>query len=77
MNSLVKIPGTLTARVVNGRIAGYSFLISANDAGYFGEPFICIDGDEITHDDFSDMVDDAVTISNDNQSAFILVELES
>ena len=77
MNSLVHIPGRLTAHVVNGRIIGYMFDIAANDAGYFGPAFITEEGPEIDETRMSDLVADSLTISRDRKVAFLTVELGS
>ena len=75
MNSRIFIPGRLTAKIENGRITGYVFDIAANDAGYFGDAFQIIEGDEMTDNDFSDVVADSLMITQDRKSAFISVEL--
>lgn len=75
MNSTIHIPGSLTAKIENGRITGYVFMIAANDAGYFGPAFRLFDGDEVTDEQMSDLIADTLTISQDRQSAFITVEL--
>lgn len=77
MNSLVQIPGTLTATIANGRITGYVFDIAANDAGYFGPALIVIEGDELTEDQMSDVIADSLSISQDRKTAFLAVELGS
>jgi hypothetical protein len=75
MNSTIHIPGSLTAKIENGRITGYVFMIAANDAGYFGPAFRLFDGDEVTDEQMSDLIADTLTISQDRQSAFMTVEL--
>jgi hypothetical protein len=75
MNSTINIPGRLSAKIENGRITGYVFMIAANDAGYFGPAFNLIEGDELTDDQMSDAISDTLMISGDKQSAFITVEL--
>ena len=75
MNSTIIIPGTLTAKIENGRITGYVFDIAANDAGYFGKTFHLIEGDELNEEQMSDLVADTLMISQDRQSAYMTVEL--
>ena len=75
MNSLIHIPGRLTAQIVNGRITGYVFDIAANDAGYFGPALVVIEGDELTEDQMSNVIADSLSISRDRQTAFVSVEL--
>lgn len=77
MNSTVQIPGTLTAKIENGRIVGYVFDIAANDAGYFGPAFVHYEGDEVTDDQMSDAIADSLMFTQDRKSAFISVELGS
>ena len=77
MSSLIEIPGYMQARVENGRITGYVFTIAANDAGYFGEEIINLEGDELTPEEFFDMVSDTIMTSYDKRSGFITVELGS
>jgi len=77
MNSTIHIPGQLTAKIRNGRVIGYVFDIAANDAGYFGDAFNLIEGDEMTEDEFSDLVADSLMSTQDCKSAFFSVELGS
>jgi hypothetical protein len=77
MESQIEIPGSLTARIVRGRIVGYTFTPFAAHAGYFGEPIINVEGDQINDTKFFDLVADTMAISQDNKSAFIAVEWES
>jgi hypothetical protein len=75
MNSTIHIPGRLTAKISNGRIIGYVFDIAANDAGYFGDAFNLIEGDEMTANEFSDLVTGSLMFTQDRKSAFFSVEL--
>jgi hypothetical protein len=75
MNSTIFIPGRLTAKIENGRITGYVFDIAADDAGYFGDAFQIIEGDDMTDTDFSDVIADSLMITQDRTTAFISVEL--
>jgi hypothetical protein len=67
--SIVQIPGIVTARVERGRVTGYTFTPRAADAGYFGEAIYTIDGPKIDQDEFFGMVNRTLMISNDNKSA--------
>lgn len=77
MSSLIEIPGYMQAKVENGRITGYVFIIAANDAGYFGEEIINLEGDDLAPSEFFDMVSDTIMTSYDKRSGFITVELGS
>jgi hypothetical protein len=76
MNSQIEIPGMMVARIEDGRITGYTFAPLAAHAGYFGDPIIHLDGDEIADTDFFDLVSNTMSYSQDHKSAFIAVEWE-
>ena len=77
MSSRVEIPGYMTATVENGRITGFVFNIAANDAGYFGEEIVNLEGDDLDPSEFFEMMTNVIAISSDKKSAFITVELGS
>ncbi len=67
--TIIEIPGIFLARVVNGRIIGYTFTPRAADAGYFGEATYHVDGPEIDQETFFQMISPTLMNSSDNQSA--------
>lgn len=76
----LRVPGTMYARFADGKLTGFTFTPAAADAGYFGEAFEVWhwDGEcTITHEEFSNMVSDVLTISQDQKSAHFVCEWES
>lgn len=79
MNTIT-IPGTMYARITDGRIEGFCFQPAAADAGYFGEAFHPFNWDgecEITEDEFSDMVADKLMLPTDRHSSSFVCEWQS
>lgn len=65
----VQIPGTMSARVINGNIIGFDFSPAAAYAGYFGEDINVTEGPEITAEDFWSMVANKLTHDYQMQSS--------
>ena len=74
MTTRVQIPGDLIATVENGRITGYTFSPAAAYAGYFLPGTNVVEGDEITSDEFFDLVPDTLTVTQDKKSSFFSAE---
>ena len=70
----VQIPGTMSARVAHGRIIGFDFSPAAAYAGYFLPGTNVVEGDEITSDEFFDLVPDTLTVTQDKKSSFFSAE---
>jgi hypothetical protein len=73
----VFVPGTLMATIEHGRIVNYTFTPAAADAGYFGDAITVWDGEDITSEEFFDLVSTSLTFSYNSQSAFFACEWQS
>ena len=74
MTTRVQIPGDLIATIENGRITGYTFSPAAAYAGYFLPGENVIEGDEISSQDFWDLVPSTLTSTQDKKSSFFSAE---
>jgi hypothetical protein len=77
MNSKVEIPGRMIATISHGRMANFTFVPHAANAGYFGPGIEAEDGDDVSADQFFDLVSEALMVSYDKKSAHFTCEWES
>jgi|APGre2960657404_1045060.scaffolds.fasta_scaffold172588_1 hypothetical protein len=75
MTTYMEIPGSLTAKIVNDKIVGYTFIPHGADAGYFGPAAVHVEGPEIDETLFFDMITDSLQFVGDN--AIFICEWES
>lgn len=72
--TMIEIPGAITARVKDGRIVGFTFVPHAANAGYFGDEIVVLRGEPMTPEDFFDMVASTLMVSEDNMTATFTCE---
>ena len=74
----VLIPGNFVAKILHGRIVGYTFIPHAANAGYFGDEIIVTQGDtSLTSNEFFDMVSSTLMFDQSMTSAHVSCEWES